>query len=99
MMEGLKYPDTLHQNGLFVFFRSHCYSEPVRKRFAITKDVVEKQKVATHDIELSGPNKISQVLEAFTLSGYTTYYMAMLNNLDPVAIPWVDYFKTELAKK
>lgn len=98
MLEGLSYPDTLRKNGLFLFFKSHCYSDPIRKRFAITKEVVEKQHVATHEIELTGPNKPSQLLEAFTLSGYTTFYMAMLHDLDPVAIPWVTYFKDELAK-
>lgn len=98
MLEGLTHPDTLHQNGVFIFFLSHCYSEPIKKRFAITKDVVGKQHVATYNVTLTGPNKLSQVLEAFTLSGYTTYYMAMLYDVDPVAIPWVDYFKAQLAK-
>lgn len=98
MLEGLTYPETLHQNGFFLFFLSHCYSESIKKRFTITKDVVEKQHVATYNLELSGPNKLSQVLEAFTLSGFTTFYMAMLYDRDPVAIPWVDYFKAELAK-
>lgn len=98
MLEGLSHPDSLRQNGIFLFFVSHCYSDQIKKRFMITKDVVEKQKVSTYNIELTGPNKISQVLEAFILSGYTTYYMAMLYDVDPVAIPWVDYFKTQLAK-
>lgn len=98
LMEGLKRPETLHQNGLFLFFISRFYSSPVRKRYAITKDVVEKQKVKTHTIELGGPSKLAQVLEAFTLSGFATFYMAMLYDTDPVAIPWVDYFKEQLAK-
>ncbi|KKW10500.1 MAG: glucose-6-phosphate isomerase, mannose-6-phosphate isomerase, glucose-6-phosphate isomerase [Microgenomates group bacterium GW2011_GWC1_49_7] len=98
LLEGLSHPDSIRQNGLFLFFLSHCYSEPVRKRFGITKDVVTKQQLAAEDIELTGPDKISQVLEAYTLSGFTTYYMAMLYDADPVAIPWVDYFKAQLAK-
>ena len=99
LLEGLTYPDTLHQNGVFLFFLSHCYSDRIKKRFAITKDVVEKQHVATRDITLTGPDKLSQTLEAFTLSGFTTFYMAMLYDVNPVAIPWVDYFKNELAKE
>ena len=98
MLEGLQYPESIHQNGVFIFFLSHCYSDPIKKRFAITKDVVEKQRVATRTIELTSSNKISQMLEAFTLSSFTTYYIAMLYDLDPIAIPWVDYFKAELAK-
>lgn len=98
LLEGLTHPDTLHQNGVFVFFLSHCYHGPVQKRFGITRDVVEKQHVATREITLTGPDKPSHVLEAFTLASFTTYYLAMLYDTDPVAIPWVDYFKAQLAK-
>ncbi len=98
LMEGLKHPDTLRTNGLFVFFTSDLYSASIQKRFAITRDVVEKQGIATHEVKLQGKTKLAQLLEAFTLSGYTTFYMAMLYNTDPVAIPWVSYFKEQLSK-
>ncbi len=98
LLEGLSHPESIHQNGVFVFLLSHCYSAPVQKRFTITKDVVEKQHVGVFDITLSGPNKLSQTLEAFTLAGYSTFYLGMLYDVDPVKIPWVDYFKARLAK-
>lgn len=98
LMEGLKRPETLLKTGLFLFFLSKFYSKSVQKRYAITKEVVEKQMVKAHTVELTGPSKLAQVLEAFTLSGFTTFYMAMLYDTDPVAIPWVDYFKAKLAK-
>lgn len=98
LMEGLKRPDSLHQNGLFLFFLSDLYTLPIQKRFAITADVVKKQQVATHAITLHGTSKLAQVLEAYTLSGYVSFYMAMLYENDPVAIPWVTYFKQQLAK-
>lgn len=98
MMEGLKRPDSLHTNGLFVFIQSQLYSDVTKKRFTITKEVVEKQHVKTLEVNLRGPSKLSQVLEGYTLSGYTTFYMAMRYDTDPVAIPWVDYFKAQLAK-
>jgi glucose/mannose-6-phosphate isomerase len=96
LMEGLQRPDTLHQNGLFVFIVSRLYSEKIQKRFLITKDVVEKQHVATHMIELTGKTPLSEVLELYTLSGFTTFYLAMLYDTDPVTVPWVDYFKAQL---
>ncbi len=99
LMEGLKRPDTLHTNGVFVFFTSDLYSSSIQKRFEITREVVEKQQVATHVVKLNAPTKLAQVLEGFTLSGFTTFYMAMLYDNDPVAIPWVTYFKEQLAAK
>ncbi len=98
LLEGLKHPESLHANGLFLFIRSNLYHASVQKRFGITKTVVEKQSVKTNEVTLTGPTKLAQVLEAFTLSGYTTFYLAALYDADPVAIPWVDYFKAELAK-
>ncbi len=99
LLEGLSHPESIHKNGVFLFFLSHCYSEPIKIRFAITKDVVEKQNVSTYDIPLTGPNKLSQTLEAYTLAGFTTFYLGMLYDVNPVAIPWVDYFKAQLNKK
>lgn len=98
LMEGLKNPQALRQNALFLFFVSQLYSEPVRKRYSVTKDIVEKQHIKTHTVELRGKSKLLQVLEAYTLSGFTTFYLAMLYDVDPSKIPWVDYFKQELAQ-
>lgn len=98
LLEGLKRPGTVQQNGLFVFFLSNFYTPPVQNRYAITADVVKKQHVGTYIVALEGASKAAQVLEAFTLAAFTTFYMAMLYDTDPVAIPWVDYFKQQLKK-
>jgi len=98
LMEGLKHPDTMKQNGYFLFLDSQFYSEKIQKRFAITKDVIEKQQIQINSIRLNGPDKLSQVLEGFVLSGYVTFYLSMLYDENPVSIPWVDYFKTQLGK-
>jgi glucose/mannose-6-phosphate isomerase len=98
LLEGLTHPDTLHHNGLFIFFLSRLYSLPIQKRFQITIDIVKKQQVATTTVTLSGKTKLAQTLEAFTLSGFVTFYLAMLYDSDPVKIPWVTYLKEQLAK-
>lgn len=99
LMEGLKHPHTLHKTGLFVFLKSRLYSDPIKKRFDITKEVVEKQDVATLEIDLTASTKLAQALEALTLSGFATFYLALMYDQDPVAIPWVDYFKEQLGKR
>ena len=98
LMEGLKHPETLHQNGVFVMIESDLYSASIQKRYTITAEVVQKQSVATRVVKMTGPTKFAQLLEGFTLSGFTTFYLAMLYDSDPVAIPWVDYFKAQLAE-
>lgn len=96
LMEGLTNPASYQQSGLFIFITSDLYSPKISQRFAITQEVVAKQRIATHEISLTAPTKLAQVLEAFTLSGYATYFLSQLYHLDPAAIPWVDYFKQKL---
>ncbi|KKU95428.1 MAG: Bifunctional phosphoglucose/phosphomannose isomerase [Candidatus Gottesmanbacteria bacterium GW2011_GWA1_48_13] len=99
LIEGLARPATLPDSALFVFFRSQLYSQPVQRRFSVTKEVVEKQHIKTYDVQLTGTTRLAQVLEAYVLGGFTSFYLAMLHDSDPVAIPWVDYFKTQLKKE
>ncbi len=98
LMEGLARPTTLVQNALFVFFQSHLYSDRIQRRYSVTKEVLAKQQIKTHDVSLTGATPIAQVLEAYVLSGFTSFYLAMLHDTDPVAIPWVDYFKEKLRR-
>ncbi len=38
------------------------------------------------------------MLEILQWGGYITFYLGMLNGIDPGKVPWVDYFKAQLAK-
>jgi glucose/mannose-6-phosphate isomerase len=98
LMEGLKHPESIRQTIVFLFFLSNLYSERIRKRFALTIDIVKKQQVTARTIECTGKTALAQVLEAYTLSGFTTFYLAMLYGSDPAAIPWVNMFKERLSK-
>ncbi len=96
LMEGLKFPDILKSAAVFVFFHSSLYSPPIQKRFKITRDVVEQNKIRTIWYKLKGKNKIEQALELLGLGGYLTMYLSTLYEQDPTVIPYVDYFKKKL---
>ena len=42
--------------------------------------------------------KLGQTGEVLVLGSYISYYSALLEGIDPTAIPYVDYFKKELRK-
>jgi glucose/mannose-6-phosphate isomerase len=98
LMEGLANPSSFREKALFLFFKSSLYQPRIQKRFDLTHEVVSKQSVETLTIKLIGKTKLDQVLEGFVLSGFTTYYLSKLYNVDPIKIPWVDYFKTKLGQ-
>lgn len=99
LMEGLKNPSTIKNLLIFVFFFSNLYSTSIKKRFFITKEVVEKNKIKTLWVEIQGKNKIEQTFYAMALGSYLSMYLSVLYKEDPSIIPYVDYFKKRLKEK
>jgi len=96
LMEGLKHPEILKKLLVFVFFESSLYSNPIQKRFLITKEVVEKNNIKTFTYKFLGKNKIEQVFELMALGSFLSMYLSVLYKENPAVIPYVDYFKKRL---
>lgn len=94
LMEGLKNPEDKKLKVLFI--TSELYSDKLKRRVELTKDVVEKNEVGYEEYQVIGSSKLSQMLNALSFGGYLTLYLAFLYGQDPSLIPWVDYFKKQL---
>lgn len=98
LMEGLAHPsnnkDLLH----FVFFNSPLYTSRTQKRYPLTQEVVTKNEIQATMFSPTSLDGLSQVFESLVFGSFVVYYLTRSYNIDPIAIPWVDYFKKELAK-
>lgn len=94
LMEGLKNPPD--KKLLVLFISSDLYSDKLKKRVELTKDVVFKNDIKWGEYQPKGSSKLSQVLNVLSFGGFLTYYLAMLYGQDPSLIPWVEYFKEQL---
>jgi glucose/mannose-6-phosphate isomerase len=95
-LEGLGNPKKNQENLIFIFLNSSFYSPRLKKRLALTMEIVKKNKIRAVEYKLSGGTKLLQALQILQLGSWTTFYLAMLNGIDPVNIPWVDWFKKKL---
>jgi glucose/mannose-6-phosphate isomerase len=98
LMEGLQFPKSNEANLLFFLVGSDLYSASNRKRVQLTKQVLEKNMVPVQEYQLTSTTKFEQAFEMLVFGAYTNLYLAVLNNLNPSPIPWVDWFKAELKK-
>lgn len=98
LMEGLAFPKSNEANLLFLLVHSDLYAKSNEKRMKLTAEVIEKNHCEFREVHLSATTKIGQVFEWLVLGVYAAYYLAIINAQDPVAIPWVNWFKTELNK-
>lgn len=96
LMEGLKNPP--RKNMVALVIESNLYHETIQKRTVLTENVIEKNDLSVVKYKPVGPTKLIQALETLIFGGYLTFYLAMLYEQDPSLIPWVDYFKEQLAK-
>ena len=95
-MEGLVNPKSNKKDLIFFFADSKLYHPRVQQRAKLTKQVVAKNKIKVISHELKGATKLEQSFELLQLGSWISYYLGMLNSVDPVKIPWVDWFKKQL---
>lgn len=95
-MEGLANPATNKKNLAFLFFESDLYHPRNVRRAELTKQVIEKQGIDVISHKLKGDSKLHQAYELLQFGTWITYYLGILNKVDPIKIPWVDWFKQEL---
>ncbi|MEK6808681.1 MAG: SIS domain-containing protein, partial [Nanoarchaeota archaeon] len=81
LMEGLKNPPDKKLSVLFL--SSDFYSDKLKKRVELTKDVIEKNEIGFNEYQANGSSKLAQVLDILSFGGYLTFYLAMLSGQDP----------------
>lgn len=96
LMEGLGFPDSNKENLIYLFINSNLYDERIQKRYKLTQDVVNKNGVSVLEYIPKSKTKLEQSFEILLFGSYVGFYLAILNNLNPSPVPWVDYFKDEL---
>lgn len=96
-MEGLKYPSSNKKRLAALFFESNLNDKRINKRLDLTKEVIKKQNITVCSYSLVGSNALIQALVMLQLGGWLTYYLALENKVNPMEIPWVNWFKNKLS--
>jgi glucose/mannose-6-phosphate isomerase len=98
LMEGLQFPKKTEDTLYFVTVHSELYMDHNKKRMDLTEQVLDQNHIEYLSIHLKGQTKLAQAFELLLLGSYTGFYLSMMHDIDPTPIPWVDWFKDQLAK-
>lgn len=96
LLEGLKFPDSNANNHIFIFIESQLYRLENIIRIQLSQKTVANNHVETIAIPMRASTKIEQAFEMIVLFSFAGLYLAMLENIDPSPIPFVEQFKTDL---
>jgi len=97
LLEGLSFPKTLRSQLYFIFIESSLYPPRILARYRVTQHILDKKKIKYVRVKAQSQEKLEQVFEILTLGSYFSFYLAVLNKVDPSLIPFVDLFKERLA--
>lgn len=96
LMEGLQFPTNAPLQ--FLIFDSSNYSDKIRKRVELTLEVVRKNNYPVHEFTTSGQSLYDDFLEVLVYGSFLTLYLGLSYEQNPAINPWVDWFKSQLAK-
>ncbi len=68
----------------------------IAKRMDIVKDIIEDKGISVNEIISRGDTLLSRIFSLIQLGDYVSYYMALINGIDPTPISVIDYMKSRL---
>lgn len=82
-----------------LFLYSGLYHERVKLRFDITSRLIEEKGGNPVRIDAPEGNLLTQLLGLINFGDFVSYYLALLNNVDPEPVDIIAELKKELANK
>ncbi len=98
LVEATMFPKNLFKDIYYLFFVSDLYSEKIKTRIKITKDLFMKQELNLGEIKLAGSNSLTQAFEIPHYCAWLAFYLSELNGEDPGPEPWILKLKSELSQ-
>lgn len=97
LLEGLSQPREVVRRLVAVGFDSPNYSERNRKRLRLTLSIFKKRGAKTLTVRPVGATRLDEALFTLAWGGAVSLALARATKQKPQNIPWVEYFKKQLA--
>jgi len=98
-LEGLGKPTSNKKRLAALEIQSSLYDAKIKKRLALTKEVIKRQGISVVTYTPPGNTSLAQSFDLLQFGSWLTYYLSIQNRVDPLPVPWVDWFKKELLTK
>lgn len=96
---GWKVLDQIRDKLRVIILKDEEDHPRIKVRMQIVKNIIQKKKVKIIEIESQGQSLSSRIFSLIQLGDFTSFYLAILNQVDPTPVEVIDYLKEELASK
>lgn len=95
-LEGCQFPENRFEGVTVLMLRSDLYHDRTKKRYDITANMLESCGATVIDYTCGGGTRLDECGEIAQYGSFVSYYLAMLNKVNPETNAFVDKFKKEL---
>ncbi|UCE97331.1 MAG: bifunctional phosphoglucose/phosphomannose isomerase [Dehalococcoidia bacterium] len=96
---GYSYPPELAPNIFVVMLKTRYLSQQILKRYQITIQILEKSNINSCVIEGLGESRLAQIMSLVLFGDYISYFLAILNRVNPTPVEAIDFLKSQLGNK
>jgi len=96
---GYSYPADMSDRMYILFLRCQSLHPRTLFRYKITGDLLDQRDIPHQYVDSLGDNDLTHVMSLVLLGDWVSYYLAMLNGIDPNPIPQIDLLKKRLAEE
>lgn len=95
---GWEGPRTVNEKLQAIILRDLDESPRNQKRVNITKDILKQHNIPILEIFAEGDSRLTRLFSLIYIGDWASYYLAMLNEADPIKIGSIDLLKERLAQ-
>jgi glucose/mannose-6-phosphate isomerase len=88
----------MEEDFAVVLLRDDYDHERIKVRLDITKSIVEEYASRVIEVKSEGKSLLARMFSLIYLGDWMSYYLAILNGIDPTPVRVIDYLKGELSK-
>jgi glucose/mannose-6-phosphate isomerase len=95
---GYQFPSEMRDRILVLMLHSSLLHRRVSDRYRLTAEILAQAGIGYNVVEAKGDSPLAQMMSLVLLGDYVSFYLAMLNGVDPTPVPPIDFLKKRLAE-
>jgi len=95
---GYQFPQELASRIHVVMLRCPSLHPRILIRYQVTGELLEQSGIDHQTVDSRGKSELSQMMGLIYLGDWVSYYLAMLNEIDPTPLKAVDDLKKRLSQ-
>ncbi len=100
VISGLEFPDNIKQNIFVVLLQSNYDYSRNKLRYQIFQTILDQKNIPYESIIIQPTiSKFSELVGVISYVDFVSYYLSLLNNVDPTPTETIDYLNDKLKKE